>query len=76
MAIYIFNGECAADVKQAFVDTYKPVLQHDKLRLVFRTTENYDTANVILSRYDLSQPITIDWGDGSIQQTDENNITH
>lgn len=72
MATYIFNGECPADVKQAFIDTYKPVLQHDKLRLVFRTTEDYDTATMLLNKYDLNQPMTVNWGDGTIQQINEN----
>lgn len=25
MATYIFNGECPSSIKQAFIDTYKPV---------------------------------------------------
>ena len=63
---YIFNGECPAGIKQAFIDTYLP-----KLELVVETTADYKKSGIYsATRDDTSKPVVIDWGDGTIEQVD------
>ena len=67
MATYIFNGECQSDIKQAFIDAYKPA--NDKLRLVVETTSDYKKSGIYSAkRDDTSKPIVINWGDGTVEQ--------
>ena len=66
MATYIFNGECQASIKQAFIDTYLP-----KLELVVETTADYKKSGIYWAeRNHASMPIVIDWGDGTVEQVD------
>ena len=70
MATYIFNGECPSGIKQAFIDTY---LQ--KLELVVETTADYKKSGIYWAeRNHASMPIVIDWGDGTVEQIDGENI--
>ena len=63
---YIFNGECSASIKQAFIDTY---LQ--KLELVVETTADYKKSGIYFAeRNNSSMSIVIDWGDGTIERVD------
>ena len=69
MATYIFNGECPSDIKQAFIDAYKPRQANDKLRLVVETTSSYKKSGIYSAeRDDTSKPVVIDWGDGTVEQ--------
>ena len=64
MVTYIFNGECQQSIKQAFIDTY---LQ--KLELVVETTADYKKSGIYSAeRNHASNPVVIDWGDGTIEQ--------
>lgn len=70
MATYIFNGECQQSIKQAFIDTY---LQ--KLKLVVETTADYKKSGIYSAyRYNTNIPIVIDWGDGTVERIDGENI--
>lgn len=66
MATYTFLGECPASMKPVFIESYGP---NDKLRLVVETTSYAKKSGIYsATRDNISKPIVIDWGDGTVEQ--------
>ena len=68
MATDIFIGRPSPKVTQWIIDNY---YHEDRLKLIVQTSGEYMKSGIYeATRDDASKPVTIDWGDGIIEQVD------
>lgn len=77
MLQHMFFGEPSEKIEQWLINHYNPqlptppTLPNDKLRLIVETTNDYKKSGILFAeRDDESKPITIDWGDGTVEEVD------
>ena len=70
MSVQIYLGDVPANVRQWVIDNWQ---SNDKLRLVVQTTSDYKKSGIYSAeRDDTSKPVIIDWGDGTVEQVNDN----
>lgn len=66
----VFLGTPPPTISEWIIE-HSPYVPHDKLKFAVKTNADYKKSGIYsATRDDISKPIVIDWGDGTVEQVD------
>ena len=69
---YIFSGKPSQYVQNWLIDSIQPIINY-QVRIIVETTDSHYKLGIYLaSRKDSTKPIVIDWGDGNVEEINDN----